>query len=228
MASYLLTSPSSTLSIPKLATFSSNHRPLFLRTQHRSPPLCHACPKWRLSAASEAPSYEPVEVEEGDVLEGSEMETTEFVEAGDVLEEEESGLPDSVEMQIAEFEAVTESTKRDKGEDVYAVVMIGSRQYIVYPGRYLNTQRLKGANVNDKIILNKVLLVGTRDKYYIGQPIVTNAAVHAVVEEQGKDPKVIIMKYKRKKNYRRKIGHRQPNTRLRIIGISGYEGFPAD
>ncbi|KAJ4788857.1 50S ribosomal protein L21 [Rhynchospora pubera] len=228
MASYLLTSPSSTLSIPKLATFSSNRRPLFLRTQHRSPPLCHACPKWRLSAASEAPSYEPVEVEEGDVVEGSEMETTELVEAGDALEEEESGLPDSVEMQIAEFEAVTESTKRDKGEDVYAVVMIGSRQYIVYPGRYLNTQRLKGANVNDKIILNKVLLVGTRDKYYIGQPIVTNAAVHAVVEEQGKDPKVIIMKYKRKKNYRRKIGHRQPNTRLRIIGISGYEGFPAD
>ncbi|KAJ4808393.1 50S ribosomal protein L21 [Rhynchospora pubera] len=228
MASYLLTSPSSTLSIPKLATFSSNRRPLSLRTQHRSPPLCHACPKWRLSAASEAPSYEPVEVEEGDVVEGSEMETTELVEAGDALEEEESGLPDSVEMQIAEFEAVAESTKRDKGEDVYAVVMIGSRQYIVYPGRYLNTQRLKGANVNDKIILNKVLLVGTRDKYYIGQPIVTNAAVHAVVEEQGKDPKVIIMKYKRKKNYRRKIGHRQPNTRLRIIGISGYEGFPAD
>nr|CAD1842290.1 unnamed protein product [Ananas comosus var. bracteatus] len=95
-------------------------------------------------------------------------------------------------------------------------------------GRYIYTQRLKGANVNDKIILNKVLLVGTRTKAYIGQPVVTNAAVHAVVEEQGLDPKVIIFKYKKKKNYRRTIGHRQPNTRIKITGITGYQDFPAE
>ncbi|ONK60443.1 uncharacterized protein A4U43_C08F18530 [Asparagus officinalis] len=106
--------------------------------------------------------------------------------------------------------------------------MIGSRQYIVFPGRFIYTQRLKGANVNDKIILSKVLLVGTRTKAYIGQPVVTNAAVHAVVEEQGLDKKVIVFKYKKKKNYRRNIGHRQPNTRIRITGISGYEDFPAE
>ncbi|KAF3323893.1 50S ribosomal protein L21 [Carex littledalei] len=156
MASYLLTSPSYTLSIPKL-TFSSNHRPLFLRTPHRSPSLCRAPPKWCLSAAAEAPSYEPVRAEEeetGDGLQVSETETSE---------------PDSVEVQLAELEASSESSESKKGEDVYAVVVIGSRQYIVHPGRYLYTQRLKGANVNDK-----------------------------------------------------------PNTRLRIVGITGYEDYPAD
>ncbi|KAF5455898.1 hypothetical protein F2P56_025427 [Juglans regia] len=114
-----------------------------------------------------------------------------------------------------------------KREEVFAVVMIGSRQYIVFPGRFIYTQRLKGANVNDKIILNKVLLIGTRTTTYIGKPVVTNAAVHAVVEEQGLNPKVVVFKYKKKKNYRRNIGHRQPNTRIRITGITGYQDYPA-
>ncbi|KAI6691215.1 hypothetical protein NL676_028043 [Syzygium grande] len=114
-----------------------------------------------------------------------------------------------------------------KREEVFAVVMVGSRQYIVFPGRYIYTQRLKGASVDDKIILNKVLLVGTRTSTYIGKPVVPNAAVHAVVEEQGLDPKVIVFKYKKKKKYRRNIGHRQPNTRIRITGITGYQDSPA-
>ncbi|MBA0659821.1 hypothetical protein Goklo_011918 [Gossypium klotzschianum] len=60
-----------------------------------------------------------------------------------------------------------------------------------------------------QIVLNKVLLVGTKTTTYIGKPVVTNAAVHAVVEEQGLNPKVVVFKYKKKKNYRRNIGHRQ-------------------
>ncbi|XP_038899803.1 50S ribosomal protein L21, chloroplastic [Benincasa hispida] len=119
------------------------------------------------------------------------------------------------------------SEQAPKREEIFAVVMIGSRQYIVFPGRYIHTQRLKGANVNDKITLNKVLLVGTKTQTYIGKPVVTNAAVHAVVEEQGLDDKVIVFKYKKKKNYRRNIGHRQPNTRIRITEISGYQDYPA-
>ncbi|KAF9661631.1 hypothetical protein SADUNF_Sadunf19G0088900 [Salix dunnii] len=113
-----------------------------------------------------------------------------------------------------------------KREEIFAVVMVGSRQYIVIPGRWLYVQRLKGANVNDKIVLNKVLLVGTRTSAYIGKPVVTNASVHAVVEEQGLDAKKIVFKYKRKKNYRRNIGHRQPNTRIRITGITGFQDYP--
>uniref|UniRef100_A0A804P2H5 50S ribosomal protein L21, chloroplastic n=1 Tax=Zea mays TaxID=4577 RepID=A0A804P2H5_MAIZE len=134
---------------------------------------------------------------------------------------EEPAVPEPVEAQLAAAGA-------GKDADIFAVVMIGSRQYIVMPGRYIYTQRLKGANVNDQIILNKVLLVSTREKAYIGMPVVTNAAVHAVVEEQGRDDKVIVFKYKKKKKYQRKLGHRQPNTRLRITGISGYEEYPAD
>ncbi|XP_027365161.1 50S ribosomal protein L21, chloroplastic [Abrus precatorius] len=109
---------------------------------------------------------------------------------------------------------------------LFAVVMIGSRQYIVHPGRWIVVQRLKGAKVNDKIALHKVLLVGTDTSCYIGQPIVTNAVVYATVEEQGLDPKVIVFKYKKKKHYRRTIGHRQPNTRIRINSIMGYENYP--
>lgn len=159
---------------------------------------------WRiLASAEEAPA--PVELVE---------DATEEVA-------EDAAVPEPVEVQLAAAGA-------GKDADIFAVVMIGSRQYIVMPGRYIYTQRLKDANVNDQIILNKVLLVSTRDKAYIGMPVVTNAAVHAVVEEQGLDDKVIIFKFKKKKKYQRKAGHRQPNTRLRITGISGYEEYPAD
>ncbi|XP_019100802.1 PREDICTED: 50S ribosomal protein L21, chloroplastic-like [Camelina sativa] len=105
--------------------------------------------------------------------------------------------------------------------------LVGGRQYIVFPGRYLYTQRLKDANVDDQIVLNKVLLVGTKTHTYIGKPVVTNATVHAVVENQGLDDKVVVFKYKPKKKYRRYIGHRQPNTRIRITWITGYEEYPA-
>ncbi|KAH9616730.1 hypothetical protein KSS87_014852 [Heliosperma pusillum] len=142
--------------------------------------------------------------------------------------------PADVIEKIKRFVAETEAAEPPKEraprpfvEEVFAVVMIGSRQYIVFPGRWINTQRLKGANANDKVLLNKVLLVGTKDKTYVGKPVVTNAVVHAVVEEQLLDDKVVVFKYKAKKNYRRNIGHRQPITRIKITGITGFEDYPA-
>ncbi|KAK6116639.1 hypothetical protein DH2020_049638 [Rehmannia glutinosa] len=126
-----------------------------------------------------------------------------------------------------EIEPAVETAAEPKREEVFAVVMVGSRQYIVFPGRYIYTQRLKGANVNDKITLNKVLLVGTKTSTYIGKPIVPNATVEAIVEEQTLDKKVIVFKYKKKKNYRRNIGHRQPITRIRVTSITGYQDSPA-
>ncbi|XP_041021854.1 50S ribosomal protein L21, chloroplastic-like isoform X3 [Juglans microcarpa x Juglans regia] len=95
----------------------------------------------------------------------------------------------SPEPEAAEF-VQTSPVQVPKREEVFAVVMI---------------------------ILNKVLLIGTRTSTYIGKPVVTNAAVHAVVEEQGLDPKVIVFKYKKKKNYRRNIGHRQHTSRWRFM-----------
>ncbi|CAI0556862.1 unnamed protein product [Linum tenue] len=137
--------------------------------------------------------------------------------------EPELESPEPAATQVVEV-AKEEEPKR---EEIFAVVMVGGRQYIVIPGRFLYVQRLKGTNVNDKIALNKVLLVGTKTTTYIGKPVVTNAVVHAVVEEQGLNKKVIVFKYKKKKNYRRNIGHRQPNTRIRITGITGFENYPA-
>ncbi|KAL0360106.1 UNVERIFIED_CONTAM: 50S ribosomal protein L21, chloroplastic [Sesamum radiatum] len=139
------------------------------------------------------------------------------------------------EVSLSEPEAENAATETEpavetaepKREEVFAVVMVGSRQYIVFPGRFIYTQKLKGANVNDKITLNKVLLVGTKTSTYIGKPIVPNATVHAIVEEQTLDKKVIVFKYKKKKNYRRNIGHRQPITRIRITSITGYQDSPA-
>ncbi|XP_022845947.1 50S ribosomal protein L21, mitochondrial-like isoform X2 [Olea europaea var. sylvestris] len=74
-----------------------------------------------------------------------------------------------------------------------------------------------------QLILNKVLMLGSKTQTIIGRPILPDAAVHAVVEEHALDAKVIIFKKKRRKNYRRTKGHRQELTKLRITDISGIE-----
>ncbi|KAK9906962.1 hypothetical protein M0R45_002576 [Rubus argutus] len=108
-------------------------------------------------------------------------------------------------------------------EPVFAVIQIGSHQFKVSNGDSIFTERLKFCEVNDKLILNKVLLVGSSRQTMIGRPIVPDAAVHAVVEEHALDAKVLIFKKKRRKNYRRTKGHRQELTKLRIIDIQGIE-----
>ncbi|KAJ4836131.1 50S ribosomal protein L21, mitochondrial [Turnera subulata] len=106
---------------------------------------------------------------------------------------------------------------------VFAVVQIGSHQFKVSNGDSIFTERLKFCEVNDKLILNKVLLLGSSTQTIIGRPTVPDAAVHAVVEEHALDAKVIIFKKKRRKNYRRTKGHRQELTKLRITDIQGIE-----
>ncbi|GLT51405.1 hypothetical protein SLA2020_248180 [Shorea laevis] len=108
-------------------------------------------------------------------------------------------------------------------EPVFAVVQIGSHQFKVSNGDCIFTERLKFCEVNDKLILNKVLLLGSATQTTVGRPTVPEAAVHAVVEEHALDAKVIIFKKKRRKNYRRTKGHRQELTKLRIIDIQGIE-----
>ncbi|OIV93201.1 hypothetical protein TanjilG_24416 [Lupinus angustifolius] len=108
-------------------------------------------------------------------------------------------------------------------EPVFAVVQIGSHQFKVSNRDSIFTERLKFCEVNDKLILNKVLLVGSDSQTIVGRPTVPGAAVHAVVEEHALDAKVIIFKKKRRKNYRRTRGHRQELTKLRITNIEGIE-----
>ncbi|XVE51340.1 hypothetical protein DITRI_Ditri02bG0032200 [Diplodiscus trichospermus] len=108
-------------------------------------------------------------------------------------------------------------------EPVFAVVQIGSHQFKVSNGDCIFTERLKFCEVHDKLILNKVLLLGSPTQTIIGRPILPDAAVHAVVEEHALDAKVIIFKKKRRKNYRRTKGHRQELTKLRITDMQGIE-----
>ncbi|EEF43279.1 50S ribosomal protein L21, mitochondrial [Ricinus communis] len=108
-------------------------------------------------------------------------------------------------------------------EPVFAVIQIGSHQFKVSNGDCIFTERLKFCDVNDKLILNKVLLVGSQTQTIVGRPMVPDAVVHAIVEEHALDAKVIIFKKKRRKNYRRTKGHRQELTKLRITDIQGIE-----
>uniref|UniRef100_A0A7N0TJH2 Large ribosomal subunit protein bL21m n=1 Tax=Kalanchoe fedtschenkoi TaxID=63787 RepID=A0A7N0TJH2_KALFE len=108
-------------------------------------------------------------------------------------------------------------------ELVFAVVQVGSHQFKVSNRDSIFVERLKFCEVNDKIILNKVMLLGSSTQTIVGRPILPEAAVHAVVEEHALDAKVIIFKKKRRKNYRRCKGHRQELTKLRITNIEGIE-----
>ncbi|XP_066368257.1 large ribosomal subunit protein bL21m-like [Miscanthus floridulus] len=108
-------------------------------------------------------------------------------------------------------------------EPVFAVVQIGSHQFKVSNGDSIFTERLKFCDVNDKLVLNRVLMLGSQTQTVIGRPILPDAAVHAVVEEHALDAKVIIFKKKRRKNYRRTKGHRQELTKLRITNIEGID-----
>ncbi|KAG6557831.1 hypothetical protein Mapa_000598 [Marchantia paleacea] len=108
-------------------------------------------------------------------------------------------------------------------QSAFAVVQVGSHQFKVSPGDMIYTEKLKYADINDQLSLNKVLLLGSLNQTIIGRPIIPDASVLAAVEEHALDAKVIIFKKKRRKNYRRTNGHRQELTRLRILRINGIE-----
>ncbi len=103
---------------------------------------------------------------------------------------------------------------------MYAVIKTGGKQYRVAQGDRLRVEKLAG-NVGDTVTLGEVLLVGAGDGVKVGAPLVSGAKVEAKIVGQDRSPKVIIFKFRRRKNYRRKTGHRQPFTALEITGITG-------
>jgi large subunit ribosomal protein L21 len=104
------------------------------------------------------------------------------------------------------------------GAKVYAVIQTGGRQYKVKPGEELRVEKLDG-KVGDEVYFDKVLLVSKGDEVTVGRPILENAKVVARITRQARGPKIVIFKYKRRKRYRKKQGHRQDFTGLKIIGI---------
>lgn len=102
---------------------------------------------------------------------------------------------------------------------MYMIVETCGKQYRVQEGDLLKVESL-GLEEGSQVILDKVLLVGRDNSTVIGSPYVEGASVSASVTENGRDPKIIVFKYKSKKNYRRKRGHKQHYTEIRIDSLS--------
>jgi large subunit ribosomal protein L21 len=101
---------------------------------------------------------------------------------------------------------------------MYAVVKTGGKQYRVSPGDSIEVEKLP-YEVGQQVELDEVLLVSNGSGTQIGRPLVEGAKVKATVTRQAKGRKVIVFKYRPSKRYRRKRGHRQHYTRLRIEEI---------
>ena len=102
---------------------------------------------------------------------------------------------------------------------MYAIVETGGKQYRVQEGDTVFVEKLE-ATAGDVVTLDTVLAVSKDGKLTLGAPVVAGAKVEAKVVEQGKGKKIIVFKYKPKKDYRRKQGHRQPYTKLIIEKIN--------
>lgn len=112
-------------------------------------------------------------------------------------------------------------TRRDWIEEVnnmYAVIKTGGKQYRVQEGDVITIEKLN-ANVGDKVEFDEVLVLGEGADIKVGTPFLDGVKVFGTVTENGKGKKIIIFKYKSKKDYRKKQGHRQPYTMVEITGL---------
>jgi len=101
---------------------------------------------------------------------------------------------------------------------MYAVIKTGGKQYRVAEGQNLRIEKVAG-EPGDKVTFDQVLMLGG-DEPKVGRPIVDGAKVEATILAQDRAKKIIVFKFRRRKNYRRKQGHRQPYTELQINNIS--------
>lgn len=101
---------------------------------------------------------------------------------------------------------------------MYAIVETGGKQYRVAEGQIVDVEKLDG-EPDAEVVLDKVLMVAKDGDVKVGAPHVSGAKVVAKVVKQAKAPKVLVFKYKPKKRYRKKFGHRQPYTRLQVEKI---------
>lgn len=101
---------------------------------------------------------------------------------------------------------------------MYAVIKMGGKQYKVSEGGTVRVERLEG-EAGTAVTIEQVLMLVDGDKVEIGTPFVEGASVEATVTSQGRGPKIHIVKFKRRKHYRKQMGHRQAYTELKITGI---------
>ena len=101
---------------------------------------------------------------------------------------------------------------------MYAVVRTGGKQYRVSEGDQIKIEKVSGT-VGDEVTFDDVLMIGGGDDVHIGTPQVSGAKVAGKILAQGRDRKVIVYKFKRRKGYHKKQGHRQHITRVEITSI---------
>jgi large subunit ribosomal protein L21 len=103
---------------------------------------------------------------------------------------------------------------------MYAVIKTGGKQYRVQPGETVQVEKLD-AEVGKTVEFNEVLLVADGENVRLGTPHVAGVKVVTEVVDQGRDTKILVYKYRRRKAWHRKQGHRQPFTALKVTEISG-------
>jgi len=101
-----------------------------------------------------------------------------------------------------------------------AILKTGGKQYRVQPGTVLRVEKLDG-EVGEEVQFGEVLLLGQGSDAKVGTPLVRGAKVTGTITAHGRGPKVVVYKFKRRKNYRRKQGHRQAFTEVRVDAITG-------
>ena len=101
---------------------------------------------------------------------------------------------------------------------MYALIKTGGKQYRVNPGDEVKFEKLQG-NIGDPITFDQVLLTSDGEDVKIGKPFLENSKVIGRITRQGKNRKILVFKYKRRKGYRKKLGHRQRFTLVRIENI---------
>jgi large subunit ribosomal protein L21 len=101
---------------------------------------------------------------------------------------------------------------------MYAIVSQGGKQYKVREGETLRFEKISG-DVGSSITFENVLAFSNGEELSVGQPSLDNVSVNGTITEQGKSKKIIVFKYKRRKRFRRKQGHRQQYTAVRIDSI---------
>jgi large subunit ribosomal protein L21 len=110
---------------------------------------------------------------------------------------------------------------------MYAVVVTGGKQYRVEAGSTLDVERLAG-DPGSSVTFDRVLMIGDGDQVTVGTPVVAGASVIGTVISQALGPKLIIFKFKQKVKYRRRTGHRQHLTRVRIDAINPTAPAPQE
>lgn len=103
---------------------------------------------------------------------------------------------------------------------MYAVIETGGKQYRVQEGDVVFIEKVAG-NEGESLSFDKVLLVSNGEEVNVGKPYVNGVSVTGNIVEQGKSKKIVVYKFKRKKDYRKKQGHRQPYTKVKIEKING-------